>query len=76
MASRIKTDPEILNGKPCIQGTRLSVEFVLELLASGATQAEIVHAYPQLTLEDVSAAIRFAAGAIKNDFVLSLDTQA
>jgi uncharacterized protein (DUF433 family) len=67
MLDRITTDPAILGGKPCVRGTRISVEFILELLASGAAHAEIVTAYPQLTTRDVEAAVRFAAGYLRND---------
>ncbi len=45
----IVTRPELLGGKPCIRGTRISVEFVLELLASGATPEQILQKYPQVT---------------------------
>jgi uncharacterized protein (DUF433 family) len=72
MASRIVTDPKILSGKPCIQGTRLSVEFILELIASGGSQQEIVKAYPQLTVDDVAASVRYAAAALKNDRVVAI----
>ena len=44
-AGWIVTDPDILGGKPCIRGTRLSVEFLLELAASGANQAEILASF-------------------------------
>ena len=47
----IVTDPQILGGKPCVRGTRLSVEFLLELAASGATREQILAKYPQLTPE-------------------------
>jgi len=57
--SRITSDPAILAGKFCIRGTRLSVDFILELIASGASAADIVQAYPQLQPEDVEAAILF-----------------
>src|SRR5207302_6051530 len=50
---RIVSDPAILGGKPCIKGTRISVEFILELIASRSTVAEIVRKYPQLTPDDV-----------------------
>ena len=46
---QIVSDPAILGGKPCVRGTRLSVEFILELFASGASETEIVAAYPQLS---------------------------
>lgn len=50
--------PDLLGGKPCIRGTRLSVEFILELLASGASLEQILEQYPQLTEEALSAALR------------------
>ena len=57
--------PGILGGKPCARGTRLSVEFLLELAASGATQSDILAGYPQLTPEGLAAAFRYAADALK-----------
>ena len=59
MFDRIISDPAILSGKPCIRGTRISVEFILELLASGAGRDEILKAYPQLKSEDVEQAVRY-----------------
>lgn len=52
-----------------MKGTRLSVEFVLELLAGGATQAEILEAYPRLGEEGIASALRFAAESLKNEIV-------
>ncbi len=66
----ITTDPEILGGKPCIKGTRLSVEFILELFASGATQMDILQTYPQLTPEALEEALRFAAESLRHDTLL------
>lgn len=57
----IVTNEETLGGKPCVRGTRLSVEFLLELAASGATPADILGRYPQLTADGLSAAFRYAA---------------
>lgn len=65
----IVSDPGILGGKPCVRGTRLSVEFILELLASGADVAEIAEAYPQLDAEAVRAAVAYAARAMRNEVV-------
>jgi uncharacterized protein (DUF433 family) len=59
MFTHITTDPAILGGKPGIKGTRLSVEFILELFASGATRDEILKAYPQLTAEGIEQAQRY-----------------
>lgn len=70
MFEQITSDPAILGGKPCIRGTRLSVEFTMELMASGATRRGIVEAYPQLTVEGVEEAIRYAAAAVRNERVL------
>lgn len=65
MFTYIVANPEILGGKPCIKKTRLSVEFILELFASGATRGEILAAYPQLTSEAIEEAFRFAARSVK-----------
>lgn len=51
----IQADPDILNGKPAIKGTRLSVEFIVILLAQGWSQAEILENYPQLTEQHLQA---------------------
>lgn len=67
MFDRIVSSPDVLNGKPCVKGTRLSVEFIMELIASGATREQIVAKYPSLTLADVEQAIRFAAAALRQD---------
>ena len=63
----ILSDPKILGGKAVIQGTRLSVEFLLELAASGTTQAEILAQYPQLSPEGLAAAFRYAADVLKGE---------
>lgn len=71
MFDRIVSDPAILGGKPCVQGTRISVEFILELVASGADVAQIVAKYPQLRTEDVQQAVRYAAESLKNDVIIT-----
>jgi uncharacterized protein (DUF433 family) len=63
MFDRITSDPEILSGKPIVRGTRISVQLILEWIASGATQAAILQHYPQLTAEDVEQALAYAAGS-------------
>jgi uncharacterized protein (DUF433 family) len=67
MYPRIVSDPAILSGKPVIRGTRISVEFILELFAGGAGPADVLRMYPQLTAEDVQQAARYAADAIRHD---------
>lgn len=70
MATRIIRNPEILGGKPIIKGTRISVEFVLELLASGMPVDEILREYSHLTKKDILAALDYAAKTIKREEVV------
>ena len=58
---RITVEPEIMGGRPCIRGLRIRVKDVLELLASGATQEEILADYPYLEAADITAVLQFAA---------------
>jgi len=58
---RISIDPRICGGKPCIKGTRIWVSLILDFLADGITEAELLAEYPQLTHEDVPAAIAYGA---------------
>ena len=60
--SRIEVNPEVMRGKPIIRGTRITVELILRKLGEGATTAELIEAYPHLTLEDLQAAITHATG--------------
>ncbi len=76
MFTRIETNPAILCGKPCIRGTRISVEFVLELIASGASFNDIVKAYPHLSVEDIAEAVRYAAYSLKNDVLIETEIAA
>ena len=59
MFQQIAYDPKILSGKPHVRGTRLSVEFIPELFASGATRDEVLKTYPQLTAGAVEEAIKY-----------------
>lgn len=70
---RIQSDPGILGGKPCIRGTRISVELILEWVASGASRADILRAYPHLQREDVEQALAYAANAVKNEVLLTAE---
>jgi len=65
LLDRITIDPEICGGKPCIRGTRIWVSLVLDFLADGMTEAELSAEYPQLTHEDVLAAIAYGAEAAR-----------
>lgn len=64
---RIIVDPENLVGKPIINGTRISVEFVIDLLARGWTPEQILREYDHLTLEDIHACLAYAGELVKED---------
>ncbi|MDA0745631.1 MAG: DUF433 domain-containing protein [bacterium] len=70
--SRVVSDPEILGGKPVVEGTRLSVEHILGLLSHGMTQKEVAEAHPELNVEDINAVLRYAAEALQNDVVIDV----
>lgn len=72
-APLVVAKPGVLGGKPCIAGTRISVEFILELLASGATPDDVIKAYPQITRKGLGAALRYAAQAMRNEVVVDVD---
>ena len=61
LSERIVVEPEILAGKPVIRGTRLAVEFILELLAAGLSENDILTNYPGLTREDILACLSYAS---------------
>lgn len=60
LTERITTDPEILGGKPVVKGTRLAVEFLLDLMAQGWTETEILRNYPGLTAADLAACLHLS----------------
>jgi uncharacterized protein (DUF433 family) len=61
LLDRISIDPKICFGKPCIKGTRIWVSLILDVLASGETDVQILAAYPQLQPEDIRASLAYAA---------------
>jgi uncharacterized protein (DUF433 family) len=67
--SRIIVDPKILVGKPVIRGTRIAVEFVIDLLAEGWTHAQILANYPHLVEEDITACLRYVGAMMKEERV-------
>ena len=69
---RITIDPAVLTGKPVIKGTRLSVEFVVGLMAQGWNEAEILRNYPGITREDILARLAYAQRRLKNERVYPL----
>ena len=70
ITDRIEIDPKVMLGKPVIRGTRIPVELVLRKLAEGATEADLLDAYPGLTREDIQAAIGYAADTLANEETL------
>ena len=69
---RIIANPGILGGKPIVEGTRLSVEHILGLLASGMSNQEIIADYPDLTEESIRAVLAYAAKALRNEIVIDV----
>jgi len=67
--ARIEIDPDVLAGKPAVKGTRLSVEFVLSLLAEGWTEQQLLANYPSLHEQDVRACLAYAAEIIRDEMV-------
>jgi uncharacterized protein (DUF433 family) len=66
---RITTDPNVMGGKPCIRGMRVTVGMILGMLAAGRTAAEILSAYPYLVDEDIRAALAYAAWRVEESEV-------
>jgi uncharacterized protein (DUF433 family) len=74
---RIVIDPAIHHGEPCIKGTRVPVSVIVGSIADGDTSEQILEAWPQLTSEDIKAALKFAAEAVNNtDFIPVITTGA
>ncbi|MER2556593.1 MAG: DUF433 domain-containing protein [Candidatus Competibacter denitrificans] len=73
MIDRITANPNILGGKPVIKGTRLSVEFILELLASGVSEEEIIEDYQHITRDDIHACLRYAAHSFRNEIYVEFE---
>jgi uncharacterized protein (DUF433 family) len=72
----IVSDPHVMMGKPVVAGTRITVELILEKLASGESIEQVVDAHPRLTREGVKAARGFAAEALRADVVYPVPTAA
>jgi uncharacterized protein (DUF433 family) len=76
LLTRIVIDPKVMTGKPVIKGTRLTVEYILNLLAHGATTAEILQEYEGLTQDDIQACLLFAARALDSTVMMPLVEEA
>ncbi len=69
---RIEINPKIMLGKPVVKGTRLTVEIILQKLANGQSEEQIISSYPFLTKEDIKACIQYAANLVSLEEVISL----
>ena len=72
----ILSDPNVMMGKPIIVGTRITVELILEKLAAGETNEQILDAHPRLTLDAIQAALEIAADALRADVVSPIGKRA
>lgn len=66
----IVADPQVMYGKPCIKGTRIPVDLILDKLAAGQTIEDLLEGYPQLTRESIQACLHYGADSIRNDIDL------
>ena len=72
LLERITLNPKVMTGKPVIRGTRLTVEYILNLLAHGATEADILQEYEGLIREDIQACLLFAAQSLESTVFMPL----
>ena len=67
----IESNPDILLGKPVIKGTRIGVELIIQKLSEGATNKELLEAYPTLTVDNIFAALAYASKVISNETIIA-----
>jgi uncharacterized protein (DUF433 family) len=72
---RIIVDPQILVGKPVIKGTRLAVEFIVDLLAQGWSDDEILRNYPGITQDDIRACLSYASEILRAEKIYPLNAK-
>jgi len=70
LLNRITANQRVLGGKPVIKGTRIAVYLVVELLASGMSEADILKEYPSLNLDDIRAALEYASKILREEEVI------
>lgn len=75
MSPSIVSDPAVMMGQPVVSGTRITVELILEKLAAGETIEQLLEAHPRLTRPAISAALEFAARALRADVVYPLNSR-
>ena len=76
LLERITLNPDVMTGKPVIRGTRLTVQFILGLLAHGASVEDIIEEYKGLTREDIQACLLFATESLENTTFMPLTAEA
>ena len=69
---RIEINKDVLTGKPVVRGTRMAVEFVIDLLANGWTAETVLEEYPSLTVEDIQACLSYSAEVLRSERVYGL----
>ncbi len=72
ITDRIEINPKVMMGKPVIRGTRIPVELILRKISEGASEADLLEAYPKLTHEDIQAGIRYAADTLAHEEIVFL----
>ncbi|MDZ7289056.1 MAG: DUF433 domain-containing protein [candidate division KSB1 bacterium] len=70
VTQRIEINPAVMLGKPVIRGTRIPVELIVRKLGEGATEDDLLDAYPRLTREDIKAALEYAAASLAHEIIL------
>jgi len=70
MDNRIEINPAVMLGKPVIRGTRIPVELIIRKLSEGATEKDLLDAYPRLTREDIRAALAYAAATLAHEVIV------
>jgi uncharacterized protein (DUF433 family) len=73
---RIHSDPRILSGKAVVRGTRIPVDLILEKLGAGESMPDIIAAHPRLTLDDLHAALSYAAESLRSERVFAVPSEA
>jgi uncharacterized protein (DUF433 family) len=74
LIDRIEVNPAVMLGKAVIRGTRIPVELLLRKLSDGASEADLLTAYPKLTREDIHAAMRYAADTLAHEEVVFIES--
>jgi uncharacterized protein (DUF433 family) len=74
LADRITIAPDVMQGKPVIRGTRVPVDLILRKLAEGASESDLLDAYPHLTVDDIRAALAYAAESVSHETILFTGT--